>query len=86
MQERAADLAAHLVEVVSASYDIEGHKVVVGCSIGIAFAPDHGGTCDELLKCSDVALYKAKNAGRGCYCIYGAEFEPASLAIPSQAA
>jgi diguanylate cyclase (GGDEF)-like protein/PAS domain S-box-containing protein len=65
--------AGRLIDVVEAPYEIEGQKVVIGCSIGIALAPDHGQSGDELLKCSDIALYKSKNSGRGCFHIYGIE-------------
>ncbi|MBL7259261.1 GGDEF domain-containing protein [Paractinoplanes lichenicola] len=37
----------------------------LGLSIGIALAPDHAGTADELRAASDAALYEAKQGGRG---------------------
>ncbi|MFO1466725.1 MAG: EAL domain-containing protein [Steroidobacteraceae bacterium] len=38
----------------------------IGASIGIALLPDDGDTVDELLKVSDIAMYRAKEAGKGC--------------------
>jgi diguanylate cyclase (GGDEF)-like protein/PAS domain S-box-containing protein len=37
----------------------------ISLSIGIAFFPDHGSTCDVLLKAADKALFHAKHQGRG---------------------
>jgi diguanylate cyclase (GGDEF)-like protein/PAS domain S-box-containing protein len=75
MKDGAATLAARLVEVISAPYEIEGQSVVVGCSIGAAVAPAHGERSDELLRNADLALYKSKNGGRNCFHIYGEEFK-----------
>ena len=60
-------LAARLIEVVGAPYDIEGHQVVVGASIGIAVAPADGVTPDTLMKDADLALYRAKGDGGGTF-------------------
>src|SRR6267378_1369956 len=66
----AETLAGRLVEILSAPYHIEGQAVVIGCSIGIAFAPKHGDRGDEILKNADLALYNAKNEGRKCFRVY----------------
>jgi diguanylate cyclase (GGDEF)-like protein/PAS domain S-box-containing protein len=63
----ASTLASRVVEAVSAPYDIQGHHVVIGTSIGISVAPDDGDHPDELLKNADMALYRAKADGRGAY-------------------
>jgi diguanylate cyclase (GGDEF)-like protein len=75
MKDGAATLAARLVEVISAPYEIEGQSVVVGCSIGVTMAPAHGERSDELLRNADLALYKSKNGGRNCFHVYGEEFK-----------
>jgi diguanylate cyclase (GGDEF)-like protein len=56
--ERAAALHAVLAEPV----ELASLSVAVEASIGIALAPDHGETIDDLLKHADVALYAAKEA------------------------
>jgi diguanylate cyclase (GGDEF)-like protein/PAS domain S-box-containing protein len=63
----AAALASRIVETVSAPYEIEGHQIVIGTSIGISLAPVDGRNPDELLKNADLALYRAKADGRGTY-------------------
>jgi predicted signal transduction protein with EAL and GGDEF domain len=63
----AVSLASRLVEEISAPYDIAGHQLVIGVSVGISLAPDDGKNPDELLKKADLALYRAKADGRGTY-------------------
>jgi diguanylate cyclase (GGDEF)-like protein len=60
-------LAARLVETVGAPFDLDGHQVVVGVSIGIAVAPTDATDANQLLKSADMALYRAKADGRGTY-------------------
>jgi diguanylate cyclase (GGDEF)-like protein len=60
-------LAARLIETINAPFDLDGHQVVVGASIGIAVAPTDAADADQLLKNADMALYRAKAEGRGTY-------------------
>jgi diguanylate cyclase (GGDEF)-like protein len=62
-----AALASHIVDIIAAPYDIDGHHLVIGVSIGISVAPDDGDNPDQLLKNADLALYRAKADGRGTY-------------------
>ena len=63
----AAALADRLVREIATPFDICGCRVSVGVSVGIALAPSDGAQADELLKQADLALYRAKAAGRGGY-------------------
>jgi diguanylate cyclase (GGDEF)-like protein len=60
-------LAARLIETINAPFDLDGHHVVVGASIGIAVAPTDAADANQLLKDADMALYRAKAEGRGTY-------------------
>jgi diguanylate cyclase (GGDEF)-like protein/PAS domain S-box-containing protein len=73
--DTVAALAKRLVEGISAPYEINGHPVAVGCSIGVALAPEHGQRSDDLLKNADLALYKSKNSGRSCFHVYADAFK-----------
>jgi predicted signal transduction protein with EAL and GGDEF domain len=55
----ASGLAERLVEAISAPYDVEGHQIVIGTSVGVALS-EPGVSGAELLKRADVALYRAK--------------------------
>ncbi|WP_249164296.1 EAL domain-containing protein [Bradyrhizobium jicamae] len=71
--EDSERLARRIVECVGAPYELGGHRVVVGCSVGISLAPADGMTGEKLLKNADVALYRSKMEGRGTWRF----FEPA---------
>jgi diguanylate cyclase (GGDEF)-like protein/PAS domain S-box-containing protein len=68
-------LATRLIEAVGAPYDIDGHQVVVGVSIGIAVAPIDGHEPDVLMKNADLALYRAKGDGGGAYRFFETEMD-----------
>lgn len=73
--DAVAALASRIVASIGAPYEIEGQTVSVGVSIGLAIAPTHGREPDTLMKCADLAMYKAKNAGRGQFCFYDPELD-----------
>ena len=63
-------LARTLIEQVSRPYSIEGHKVTIGASLGIAIGDPGRTSADALVRNADLALYAAKGSGRGKHCIY----------------
>ena len=63
-------LARTLIEQVSRPYSIEGHRVVIGASVGIAIGDPGRSSADSLIRDADLALYAAKAAGRGKHCFY----------------
>jgi diguanylate cyclase (GGDEF)-like protein len=71
--EETGRTAERLLQALSAPLNIEGHRVHITASIGVALAPHDGLDPDELLKKSDMALYAAKADGRGVFRF----FEPA---------
>ena len=62
----ATMLADRLIREISRPMSIKGLQVVVGASVGIACAPLHGRDPEVLLRNADLALYRAKETGRGC--------------------
>ena len=70
-------LCARIIEAIGTGYEINGHQVNIGTSIGIALAPADGSTPQELLKNADTALYGAKANGRGTSCFYEAAMNAA---------
>ena len=63
-------LAEQIVDVLGRAFQINGHQIVVGASIGIAAAPRDGDGADLLLKNADMALYRCKLNGRGSWQFY----------------
>ena len=71
----ATELAARVVDTLSKPFDVLGNQIVIGASIGIAMAPTDGNGPDQLLRNSDMALYRAKSNGRGAYHFFQPEMD-----------
>jgi len=69
----AEALAGRLIASIECPFDLDGHHIVIGASVGVAIAPRDGTTSAELLRNADMALYAAKSDGRGTFRL----FEPA---------
>jgi len=61
------DLVNRIHETFKECFEVGGHHVNSDTSIGIAMAPEDATEPDHLLKCADLALYGAKEEGRGTY-------------------
>jgi diguanylate cyclase (GGDEF)-like protein/PAS domain S-box-containing protein len=68
----ACQCAEALVEALDPPFTLDGHRLALAVSIGIALAPQHGQTFETLLRHADVAMYLAKREGAG-YTLYSAE-------------
>jgi diguanylate cyclase (GGDEF)-like protein len=71
----ATELAAGIINLMAQPFDVLGHQVVIGASVGIAVAPTDGNEPDQLLRNADMALYRAKTGGRGCYHFFQPEMD-----------
>jgi diguanylate cyclase (GGDEF)-like protein len=65
--EAAGAIAARLIAALAEPFDVAGHELTAGASVGIAMAPGDGTDADTLLKHADLALYQAKGEGGGTY-------------------
>jgi diguanylate cyclase (GGDEF)-like protein len=68
-------LSNRILAAVTEPFELDGHKVVLETSIGIALAPQDGDDADELIKHADLALYRAKAEGRNRYCFFATDME-----------
>jgi diguanylate cyclase (GGDEF)-like protein/PAS domain S-box-containing protein len=57
--------AERLIQALARPFQVAGREFSVGTSIGIACFPEDGTSLEELMKAADLALYAAKEAGRG---------------------
>ena len=76
--EGAIALARKIIALIEQPFDLNGNRVSVGTSIGIAFAPEHGDDAEALLKKADMALYAAKSGGRNDFRIFQSELTEAA--------
>ncbi len=61
----ASDTGRAICGLLSVPVLVDEHQVVVGASVGIAMSPVDGADAATLLRCADLALYRAKAEGRG---------------------
>jgi len=66
-EEFAETVAEKLLNLICKPYVIDGKKLTIGCSIGIAFYPKDGEEVDKLVSRADEAMYCAKSSGGDCY-------------------
>jgi diguanylate cyclase (GGDEF)-like protein/PAS domain S-box-containing protein len=71
----AAKLAQRIITSLSQTYEVDGHQVVIGASIGIAMSPRDAAGVDHLLKNADMALYWAKADQRGTWRYFEPEMD-----------
>ncbi len=67
---RSLVVAERLIELLGATFPVQGHEVVVGVSIGIAMSNGPDQAADELLGNADIAMYTAKAAGRRRFAVF----------------
>ena len=71
--ETAADaerVARRIALAISEPFELHGHSVDIGASVGVAISPDHGTAIEGLMRAADIAMYRAKNNGGGRYCLF----------------
>jgi len=71
-------LAERTLDAVHTPFDIFGEEVVTSASVGIAIAPEHGDTYDDLLNRADEAMYRAKDHGRDAFEMFRHTPDPAN--------
>lgn len=69
-RESVESLAKQFIKKVQEPFTISTQELTLGVSIGICRYPHHGSTADDLIKNSDIAMYKAKEKGRNQYHLF----------------
>ncbi len=71
----AAELAGQMLEALKAEMSYEGQALAMAASLGVSLYPDDGRTGEALLANADMALYRAKENGRGTYRFFKREMD-----------
>jgi diguanylate cyclase (GGDEF)-like protein len=72
-------VAKSLVEVLSRPFLVSGQQINIGASVGISILNQGTEKVEDLMRHADLALYDAKDAGRGTFRIFTAELEQKTL-------
>ena len=67
---QAAKVAEQILTLLSHPFQISGTECFIGTSIGVTVFPADGATAEQLLKHADIAMYRAKAAGRGRFVFF----------------
>ena len=68
-------IAGRILDVSKRPFEFVGGRASISCSIGLVLLAEPTSDCDELHRRADVALYKAKNAGRGRVEVFSEEMD-----------
>ncbi|MDO9213784.1 MAG: EAL domain-containing protein [Methylococcales bacterium] len=72
--EHVVYVASDLIDTLTQLFTVRDNcDAYIGVSIGIAIYPQHGNSVEALLDNADVALYHAKDEGRGCFAYFSEE-------------
>ena len=74
-RKQVEQLADRIIQAIKEPYVIDQIEIRIGVSIGCAFGPIDGATVDDLILKADLALYQAKDAGRGCARYFSSELQ-----------
>jgi diguanylate cyclase (GGDEF)-like protein/PAS domain S-box-containing protein len=76
----AALVAQNILDAFTAPFDLDGRETFITASIGVSTFPTDGESADALLKCADIAMYRAKESSRNAFCFYTAELNARAAA------
>src|SRR4029078_3992499 len=74
-RRKVETLADRIIQSIKEPYMIDQTEIRIGVSIGCAFGPIDGATVDDLILKADLALYQAKDAGRGVARYFSSELQ-----------
>jgi diguanylate cyclase (GGDEF)-like protein len=74
-RHKIEQLADRIIIAIAEPFLIEGTEIRIGVSVGCAFGPIDGATVDDLILKADLALYQAKDAGRGVVRYFSSELQ-----------
>ena len=63
-------LSRRVVLAIGGPFEMHGHSLDIGASVGVAISPFHGTTVEALMRAADIAMYQAKTRGGGQHCLF----------------
>lgn len=77
--DHVVQVARRVIESMTRPIQLNGHELVVTCSLGISIYPDDDTDIDNLIQNADTAMYRAKETGRNSYQLYSPAMNAHSL-------
>ena len=72
-----ARVARRIALAISEPFELCGHSVDIGASIGVSICPAHGTSIESLMRAADIAMYHAKSSGGGQHCLFNEQLAAA---------
>jgi diguanylate cyclase (GGDEF)-like protein len=63
-------IARRIAMAIAEPFELCGHSVDIGASVGVSICPDHGSSIESLMRAADIAMYCAKSMGGGQHCLF----------------
>ena len=63
-------VARRVAMAIGEPFELYGHSVDIGASVGVSISPDHGSSVESLMRSADIAMYRAKSRGGGQHCLF----------------
>ena len=83
----AERVARRVALAIGEPFEMHGHSIDIGASVGVALSPDHGTAIEGLMRAADIAMYRAKSSGGSRYCLFSTELaEERQMRIDIEAA
>jgi diguanylate cyclase (GGDEF)-like protein len=76
-EQATVEMAQRIIDVISQPYEIGGHQIMVGASVGVAITPCDDQGVDTMLRNADMALYRAKSEGRSTWRFFEPDMDAA---------
>ncbi len=64
-REQVSRVARRVGTAIAEPFELHGHSIDIGASVGVAMAPEHGTSVEALMRAADIAMYQAKGMGGG---------------------
>jgi diguanylate cyclase (GGDEF)-like protein len=71
--EEIERVARRVALAIGEPFELYGHSVDIGASVGVSISPDHGTSIESLMRAADIAMYRAKACGGGQHCLFNDE-------------
>ena len=69
----AERIARRIALAIGETFELHGHSIDIGASVGVALTPQHGTSIESLMRAADIAMYRAKESGGSQYCLFSTE-------------